>query len=49
MPRNPIVLIHGYSDDGAAFGAWERILEERELRLNREPLPLIGKNEVAWF
>jgi len=29
MARNPIVLIHGYSDDGAAFRAWERILEER--------------------
>jgi len=29
MPRNPIVLIHGYSDDGAAFRTWERILEER--------------------
>jgi hypothetical protein len=28
MPRNPIVLIHGYSDDGAAFKVWERILEE---------------------
>ncbi|MGZ3502745.1 MAG: esterase/lipase family protein, partial [Gemmatimonadaceae bacterium] len=29
MPRNPIVLIHGYSDDGAAFRTWERILEDR--------------------
>ena len=29
MPRNPIVLIHGYSDDGASFKAWERILAER--------------------
>ena len=29
MPRNPIVLIHGYSDDGAAFKTWERILEQR--------------------
>jgi hypothetical protein len=27
MARNPIVLIHGYSDDGAAFKVWERILE----------------------
>ena len=29
MARNPIVLIHGYSDDGASFKAWERILAER--------------------
>jgi pimeloyl-ACP methyl ester carboxylesterase len=29
MQRNPIVLIHGYSDDGAAFKVWEQILEQR--------------------
>jgi hypothetical protein len=29
MPRNPIVLIHGYSDEGASFNAWQRILEAR--------------------
>jgi hypothetical protein len=29
MARNSIVLIHGYSDDGAAFKVWERILERR--------------------
>lgn len=29
MPRNPVVLVHGYSDDGAAFKEWERILEAR--------------------
>jgi len=29
MARNPIVLIHGYSDDGASFKAWERVLAER--------------------
>ena len=29
MQRNPIVLVHGYSDDGAAFRQWERILEQR--------------------
>jgi hypothetical protein len=29
MARNPIVLIHGYSDEGTSFKAWERILEER--------------------
>lgn len=29
MPRYPLVLIHGYSDDGASFRAWERILAER--------------------
>ena len=29
MARNPLVLIHGYSDEGASFRAWERILEER--------------------
>ena len=29
MQRNPIVLVHGYSDDGAAFREWQRILEQR--------------------
>jgi len=29
MQRNPIVLVHGYSDDGAAFREWRRILEQR--------------------
>lgn len=29
MRRNPIVLIHGYSDDGTAFRVWRRILEQR--------------------
>lgn len=29
MPRNPVVLIHGYSDDSASFKRWERILEDR--------------------
>src|SRR6266571_4469480 len=29
MARNPIVLVHGYSDEGASFKVWERILEER--------------------
>jgi hypothetical protein len=29
MARNPIVLVHGYSDEGASFKTWERILEER--------------------
>ena len=29
MPRNPIVLVHGYSDDRAAFDVWERILQQR--------------------
>ena len=29
MARNPVVLIHGYSDEGASFRVWERILEER--------------------
>jgi hypothetical protein len=29
MQRNPVVLIHGYSDDRAAFKVWERILEQR--------------------
>jgi pimeloyl-ACP methyl ester carboxylesterase len=27
MPRNPLVLIHGYSDDSGAFTEWQRILE----------------------
>ena len=29
MQRNPLVLIHGYSDDAHAFKSWERILEQR--------------------
>jgi pimeloyl-ACP methyl ester carboxylesterase len=29
MQRNPIVLIHGYSDDGGAFEQWQRLLEQR--------------------
>jgi hypothetical protein len=29
MPRNPVVLVHGYSDDGATFKVWERILGQR--------------------
>ena len=29
MQRNPIVLIHGYSDEGASFRGWQRILEQR--------------------
>src|SRR4051812_41146445 len=29
MQRNPIVLIHGYSDEGASFKAWQEILEQR--------------------
>ena len=29
MQRNPIVLIHGYSDEGASFKAWQQILEQR--------------------
>jgi hypothetical protein len=29
MQRNPIVLIHGYSDEGASFKTWQQILEQR--------------------
>jgi len=29
MQRNPVVLVHGYSDDGVAFQVWERILQQR--------------------
>ncbi|MCU0517510.1 MAG: hypothetical protein MUC60_11750 [Oscillatoria sp. Prado101] len=29
MGKNPIVLIHGYSSDERAFGAWEKKLEKR--------------------
>ena len=29
MARNPIVLVHGYSDEGASFKVWERILAAR--------------------
>ncbi|MGH7604940.1 MAG: esterase/lipase family protein [Gemmatimonadaceae bacterium] len=28
MRRNPIVLIHGYSDDGGAFDKWQGLLEQ---------------------
>jgi hypothetical protein len=81
MRRNPIVLIHGYSDDGgfgseksadvptrAGGGKWDAALDISsladdtgikffypftttliELKLNREPLPLTGKNEVCRF
>ena len=27
---NPVVLIHGYSDQGASFRHWEEILERSE-------------------
>lgn len=74
MQRNPIVLIHGYSDEkspGARNpddGKWDAALDISslvddkgikffypftttliEIKLNREPLPLTGKNEVCWF
>jgi hypothetical protein len=29
MPHYPIVLIHGYSDQAAAFEPWKKILESR--------------------
>ncbi|MDQ6690680.1 MAG: hypothetical protein M3Z18_09240 [Gemmatimonadota bacterium] len=29
MQRNPIVLVHGYSDDGSVFKVWQRILDQR--------------------
>jgi pimeloyl-ACP methyl ester carboxylesterase len=29
MQRNPIVLIHGYSDDSSVFKTWQRILLQR--------------------
>lgn len=29
MPGNPLVLVHGYSDAGAAFGPWKALLESR--------------------
>jgi hypothetical protein len=29
MPRNPIVLVHGYSDRGRSFAGWESILQNR--------------------
>ncbi|MDQ6769674.1 MAG: hypothetical protein M3Z54_06775 [Gemmatimonadota bacterium] len=29
MQRNPIVLVHGYSDDDSVFKVWQRILEQR--------------------
>src|SRR5689334_8439693 len=30
MARNPIVLIHGYSDQGASFRVWEQIIEQTQ-------------------
>ncbi|MFL5522820.1 MAG: esterase/lipase family protein [Gemmatimonadaceae bacterium] len=29
MARNPVVLVHGYSDEGSSFQMWQSILEER--------------------
>lgn len=29
MGRNPVVLIHGYSDDASAFDEWKRVLQGR--------------------
>nr|MDQ3081897.1 hypothetical protein [Gemmatimonadota bacterium] len=29
MPANPLVLVHGYSGDAAAFKPWESILRAR--------------------
>jgi pimeloyl-ACP methyl ester carboxylesterase len=29
MPKNPVVLIHGYSDSARAFDAWRPLLESR--------------------
>ena len=29
MPKNPVVLVHGYSDSSSAFGAWKAELESR--------------------
>ncbi|MFL5502347.1 MAG: esterase/lipase family protein [Gemmatimonadaceae bacterium] len=29
MARNPLVLVHGYSDEGSSFRMWQSILEER--------------------
>ena len=48
MPRDPIVLIHGYSDDGAAFRTWERILEERgyDVAVGKFPFTALGKAAI---
>lgn len=32
MPDQPVILIHGYSSHGNAFGAWKRILEDNGYR-----------------
>ena len=29
MSRNPLVLVHGYSDASSAFEPWKRVLESR--------------------
>jgi len=56
MARNPIVLVHDAAlnisslpaDTGIKF-FYPFTTTLIELRLNREPLPLTGKNEVCWF
>ncbi len=35
MPAIPLVLVHGYSDDGSSFGAWKRLLESRGYDVTR--------------
>jgi hypothetical protein len=49
MPRNPIVDISSLLTDTGIKFFYPFTTTLIELRLNREPLPLIGKNEVAWF
>ena len=32
MPRRPVVLVHGYSDQGESFDAWKTALLQRGYR-----------------
>jgi hypothetical protein len=38
MARDPVVLIHGYSDEGTSFMAWKRALLERGYALEEVPV-----------
>jgi hypothetical protein len=38
MARDPVVLIHGYSDEGKSFTAWKKALLERGYTLDEVPV-----------
>jgi len=55
MARNPIVKwdatldLSSLADDTGIKFFYPFTTTLIELKLNREPLPLTGKNEVCWF